>query len=517
MSPWRAAAIALLLASDLCAAQQSAPPSAIAALIAKDGNTSVHQFYQDRQFALAWSGTAAADANARRIVAALAHAAEDGLDPSRYEISASADPAARDVALTKSALAYMKELHGGRADLKSLDRDVALPTAPYDAAGALGTALREDRLQQLLAGLAPSHPQYAQLKSALARYRAIAAQGGWPMLPPATPEEFSHALAPLLRERLRWEDKTLASAPQDADIAPAVVRFQQRHGLTADGVIGRQTLAALNRSAASQADTIKANMERWRWLPRTLEVDRIMINAADAELQLWLKDAPLLRSRVIVGRPRDPTPILRADGAGVTVNPPWTVPASIAAHEILPKLKANPAYLAANDMILLNGPSGDPHGLHINWRAIRPGTFPYQIRQYPGPRNPLGRIKFELPNRFDVYLHDTPGKASFAQSGRALSHGCVRVEQILPLASYALAADLSASDKIVDAIAAGQTKYLPLPKRLPVYFLYWTAFTGTDGEIEFRPDLYGRDQRLIAAMRTEGLRLAGDMTTCGKA
>jgi L,D-transpeptidase YcbB len=152
----------------------------------------------------------------------------------------------------------------------------------------------------------------------------------------------------------------------------------------------------------------------------------------------------------------------------------------------------------------------------VNWRAIPAGKFPYQIRQIPGPRNPLGRIKLELPNRFDVYLHDTPGKAAFAGPARALSHGCVRVEQILPLASYALNADLNAEEQISQALGTGQTQYIPLQRRLPVYFLYWTAFPDAQGKIQFRPDIYGRDRRLIAALHGGAQRISGDIRPCPK-
>jgi len=273
-------------------------------------------------------------------------------------------------------------------------------------------------------------------------------------------------------------------------------------------------LKAALPTSGDKSDIVLANMERWRWLPVELEPDRIVVNAAAAQLELWLAGKLVLTSRVIVGRPSSPTPMLRAEGAGITVNPSWTIPHSIAAKEILPKLKRNHAWLASHDMVLLNGPPGDPQGLQVNWRAVPRGTFPYQIRQYPGPRNPLGRLKLELPNRFDVYLHDTPEKAAFGRSARQLSHGCVRVEQILPLASYALAADLSAMERITAAIGSGETSFLPLQKKLPVYFLYWSAVSNPEGGLKFYPDVYGRDRRLIAAMRAKEIRMASVMAPC---
>lgn len=359
-----------------------------------------------------------------------------------------------------------------------------------------------------------------------ARYRVYPRGGD----PSADDVAFTVALLTYMRDLAvgRPDLETL-----DADVAlprpsfdPAQVLDQalRQHRLTAmlEGLAPPHAeYAALKQAlaqnpAAADASAITANMERWRWMPRVLEPDRIMVNAADASLQLWLDGRMVLTSKVIVGRPASPTPILRAEGAGLTFNPAWTLPHSIAVKEILPKLRRNQAYLASQDMILLNGPPGDPHGLHVNWRAIPKGTFPYEIRQMPGPRNPLGQIKLELPNRFDVYLHDTPGKTAFSRGVRALSHGCVRVEQILPLASYALKADLSAEGLIHQAIETGGTSYVPLERKLPVYFLYWTAFPDTEGKLQFRPDIYGRDRRLIAAMHAGNLRIAGNDPSCPK-
>jgi len=193
------------------------------------------------------------------------------------------------------------------------------------------------------------------------------------------------------------------------------------------------------------------------------------------------------------------------------------VPHSIAVKEILPKLKRNHAWLASQDMVLLDGPPNDPQGLHVNWRAIPAGTFPYRVRQAAGARNPLGQVKLELPNRFDVYLHDTPGKSSFNRASRALSHGCIRVEQILPLASYALSADQSSVALIQDAIGQGETRLLPLSRKVPIYVLYWTAIAEPDGSLRLVRDLYGRDQRMIAAMHRQTLRVAAAEPGCRRA
>jgi murein L,D-transpeptidase YcbB/YkuD len=453
------------------------------------------------------AGTAAAspllsDAQTRTVQAALSHAAEEGLDPGAYRIPDLPDPAARNAAASAALLDYMRDVRTGRPALKALDSDMALPPPAFDAAAALDQAVSDNNLDALLAGLAPSAPGYASLKLWLAHYRRIAAAGGWPLTAPG-------AESGLLLSRLAFEDNITGLSD-----AEALKRFQARHGLTQDGALGSSTLAALNVPAGARADTIAANMERWRWLPGQLEADRIVVNVADARLDLFLGDNQILTSRVIVGKPATPTPILRAEGAGVTVNPPWTVPASIAAHEILPKLKRNPAYLVSQDMFLLDGPPGDPQGLHVNWRAIPAGHFPYRLRQHPGPKNSLGRIKLELPNQFDVYLHDTPGRAAFNAAHRDVSHGCVRVEQILPLASYALAGDLSAVAKISDAVNGGETGYLPLARKLPVYFLYWTAFVDAGGTLQFRPDIYGRDQRMIRAGQSE--MLAANPVKCSR-
>ncbi len=491
--------------------------------------SALRSFYARRSFEPAWTGSAAAESEAQTLVAALENADQDGLDPLDYHAdlplfrAAPTTPiglAERDIVLADGALSYARDLRAGRPDLRSLDHDVDLPDESFDAIAALDAVLKNGSLKAFLTGLAPPQPEYRRLKEALARYRQIVANGGWRELPPTMDADVDDANADTeaLRERLAFEDSQAGGAQSGNDLSDALKRFQDHHGLDADGRVGRRTLEALNIPASERAMQIVANMERWRWLPRSLEPVRVQVNVPDGRLDIFSNGESVLSSRVIVGKPKAPTPILRAVAKSVTINPPWNVPTDIARREILAKLRRNPDYLLSENMILLNGPPGDPYGRNIDWRAM--ASFPYRVRQLPGPKNALGQIKLELPNRFDVYLHDTPAKAVFDLDERSLSHGCVRVQQILPLASYALSGDANAMvEKLKDAIVAGTTQHIPMSRPLPIYFLYWTAFADSDRSMQFRPDIYGRDQRLIAALggRAAGQRVTMNPGQCGRA
>lgn len=499
-------------AASIPAVSQQESPTAIRQIIENTAapGSGIRAFYKNRNFLPAWS-----PADAKILRGVLKRSADEGLDPADYWTPESSENAGDDIALTRAALRYIRDVHTGRPRLKSLDDDVALPEAKFDAVTDLAEALKAHRLATFLENAPPPMPEYADLKSALSVYRAIRARGGWPTLPRSVMTDFptNRADAELLRTRLDDEYAALAAKPA-TDLIAALKRFQARHGLAVDGRLGPKTFAALNVSADTRVGQIIANMERWRWLPRRFEDDYIAVNVPDATLTLVLKKHIVLTSRVVVGKPTSPTPILRSQSAGITVNPPWNVPNSIARKEILPKLKANPRYLLSEDMILLDGPPGDPHGLHVRWRDIPANSFPYHIQQHPGRRNALGTVKIEFPNRFDIYLHDTPTKSAFARANRDVSHGCVRVQQILPLASYALSRNLDAIITISDAISTRETRYLPLEKKLPVYFLYWTAFTGPNGAVEFRSDIYGRDKRMIEALSRKTPLRMGALSNC---
>ena len=489
------AAFVLASLSPCDAASQSAPLESTlqsASGIAPSQIDSVRKFYAARQNVPAWYDTSGLNADGRAALAVLSRASEDALDPARYELEnlsrpfATNDAAAlayRDLTFTESVLRYASDMLDGQPALKHIDSDIDLPLSGYDLASGAAAALASHKISEFLWGLEPQVPQYAPLKAALAQYRSVAAKGGWPNFAArkafaaasATPQTLAE-----LQARLAYEDLAVAGPmPASAEEMDAAVRrFQARNGLDAEGRVGSGTIAQLNVTASERAAEIAANMERLRWLPHQFENAYVQVNVPDASLAVIENGAAVLTSRVIAGRPHDRTPIFRAEITGIVANPPWIVPAVIARREIAPKAAANPDYLARNHIVLENG----------------------QYRQIPGDDNALGYLKLNVSNRFSVYLHDTPARSLFARPYRFLSHGCIRVQQIKPLASYALNGDTASGiDRLEAAIATTQTTHLEIKAPIPLYVVYLTAFPSSDG-LQFRPDIYGRDKRLIAAM-----------------
>jgi murein L,D-transpeptidase YcbB/YkuD len=462
--------------------------------------TQLRAFYERRAFAPAWSGSAAAERDADIALDILKRAGEQGLDDGAYRLretllrrnaSAPADRAAFDLLLSDGLLRYMADVRDGRTELRALDRDVGLAPKTFDAPAALEDALRAGRLAEFLAALPPPGHPYRELERALARYRNIAAGGGWPAAPEAMTKDLG-ADTPetaALRRRLEIEYPTPPAEPA-GDLKLAVEAFQARHGLEADGKVGPKTLQALNVSASERADQIAMNMERWRWLPRDLGSRYVIVNAANATLAVVEDGRTVLRSKVIVGKPFQRTPIFAAAIDAITVNPDWNIPAKIARNEIWPKARRNPGYLSRNHIVI--GPAGG-------------------LRQLPGADNALGRIKLEMPNRFASYLHDTPARSLFARNERHLSHGCIRVEEIKALASFALTGDATRGlERIEPLIEQNSTTTISLDRPLSVYVLYWTAFLGENGAVDFAPDVYGRDRRMLAKLA--GKPVAGRVT-----
>jgi murein L,D-transpeptidase YcbB/YkuD len=489
------------------------------------------RFYGPRAFAPAWGPMDGGPERASLLLQALAAAQAQGLEPAEYHLEAirtrGAGTAARwsgeaDLLLTDAFVRYATDVRSGRRPSGFKDADWGIPAQPFDAVSALTRVLREPATwPTVLASLPPPAQDYGRLVDALRRYRAIAAHGDWPRVPSGTPlrpgEDDGRVGA--LRARLAAEDEQVSTGigtRYDGQLEDGVRRFQARHGLPADGIVGPATIRSLNVSAADRARQIALNLERWRWLPRDFGRHYVVVNVADAMLHIVLDGQTVLASRVVVGDVRHPTPVVRAQMDAIILNPRWSVPTSIAVAEILPRIRENPQYLAENHMVILERRENDPFGLKIDWATIPSDPFPFRLQQQPGPDNPLGRIKFDIPNRFDVYLHDTPSRSLFIRPVRTASHGCIRVERADDLALHVLTDGSGRWTKrrLEEAIGSAGSSRIALARPLPVYILYWTAFADPDGAVQFRDDVYGRDRR-TAVMLDQRVEASGPTVRVG--
>lgn len=488
--------IAPLGAPELAIQQALAHPSEPLSHYHLDLND-LRSFYVGRNFAPAWHGTGE-DRSGATALAALEDAASEGLEPSIYrtasirlreELGSPAALAEADLLLTAGVLTYMRHLRTGRVAPAQVEKDIGLSPVAIDPVFLLSSALAAGTLQQTLASLQPPHPEYENLKTALARYSNLAKKGGWPQTFAMPKADDAIGIANLT-SRLAIEDESMGGTAEGPEaLADAIKRFQARNGLEETGIAGKETLAALNVPVAQRVDQITANMERWRWLP-PFPQRYIEANAADATLKVVDRGKVILDSRIVAGKRATPTPMFATQAVAITVNPYWNIPAKIARNEILPKERRHPGYMASQHIFT----AGDG-----------------SLKQRPGAANALGLLKLEMPNRFDVYLHDTPARRLFARTDRHFSHGCMRVQQIKQLASWALTGDTAAGVEKLDAlIETGVNQRIPLDTPRPVFVLYWTAIAARDGSVGFRSDVYGRDGHLLAAL--SGQRAVGRLS-----
>jgi murein L,D-transpeptidase YcbB/YkuD len=385
---------------------------------------------------------------------------------------------AAGAALARAAMVLAQEEHGLPSNPAAVDPDWALRGA-YDANADFAQARQEGRIPAWAAALPRHNPAYLSLVAAQRRYGDIAAHGGWPSLPAGLSLRpgAKNREVPNLRQRLAIEGYGQASPSivYDHALAAEVSEFQARHGLKETGVVDAKTLAALDVPAEARLASINANLQRERWLPDSLPPDRIIADVAGAEVTLYQDDQPTLTMRSVVGEPTKPTPLFVSYVQSIEFNPPWHVPADIAKKELLPK---GSAYLAKHGFSMING----------------------QLVQAAGPQSSLGRIKFDMPDSFAVYLHDTDSRNLFAVDSRGRSHGCVRLQKPNDLAVALLSDQGWTLEKVNDAIDAGDTHWVRPTSHTPVYLVYRTAEAPDDGPAIFRPDLYGWDDRLNAAL-----------------
>lgn len=483
------------------------------------------RFYEARHFEPAWGDKG----NMEIVLAALEASDRHGLLPRDFHMDAIQllremqseqpnDPrliANLDLLLTDGLVTYAYQLVYGKVDPRALSAswNLSRPLLSREPEEILQSTLEEGNLEEVLASLIPDLPYYADMRTQLAKYRQSASRGGWPTVPDGETLSLGDRDPRVAAVRARLaSDYGEIEAPEgdpqifDEALEQSVRRFQTQHALDVDGSVGPATRRAMNISAAQRVDQIRVNLERARWVQREFNdvKDFVIVNIAGFNVRLYRDGQIAWEARAIVGTEYQQTPIFAADMQYVVLNPTWTVPRSIIRNEMLPQMRTDPGYLPARNFLLFDeaGNSVDPTAL--DWASFDSENFPYGLVQRAGRGNTLGAVKFMFPNSHSVYLHDTPNRELFDRDGRTFSHGCVRIENPLELATRLLGDQLDWSrDAIDQTIEDGETTTVYLTEPLRVFVLYWTAEPSGEEGIRFYEDVYERDAAVLAALDAE--------------
>ncbi len=509
---------------------ETAAPPQVDGIVLQGGEELV-DFYRGRDFRFAWfdaSGMQLRGEPVRQLMERIAAAPSHGLHADDYHLhelknllrgldarSSTSLRADLELLLSDAALLYGSHLQAGKVAPGSVDAEWFADRQVMEIAPLLTAAVDQPDLGSgvgaLLDRLPPAAPGYHRLRQARLMLLPLARQWPhWAAIPegPAIKPDAVDARLPAIAERLRLlgdAPATLIAGEQyDAELQQAVSHFQARHGLDVDAVIGRGTLAALNVAPAERLRQIDVALERWRWLPQTLGNRFVLVNIAGFELAVFDRGEIALRKRVVVGREYRRTPVFSDRIRYLEFNPTWTVPNKLAVQDELPKIRRDPGFLQRLGITVYQGWGDnrrvvDPAG--VDWQRVPTKPFPYYFVQQPGPLNALGQIKFMFPNRFDVYLHDTPSRELFGRAERSFSSGCVRVQDPLALATLLLGWDQGWTGAEVDAaIASRERRVVTLKSPIPIHIQYATAWVERDGTVQFRRDIYKRDGALATAL-----------------
>ena len=414
-----------------------------------------------------------------------------------------------DILASDALLRYLVQQRHGRIDPSSVDRTWRRVHVPQPDAlvEMLERVVEAPNLAQTVRGLIRKPPFYEDLRAARVRAQQIADAGGWGEIPAGRILSLGvdDPRIPQLRARLRLSgdlaDGDLADSRLDKPLQAAVIEFQRRHLLAADGAVGPRTLAALNVSADRRLEQIDLNLERMRWIVADLPPDYVLVDIVAADVRLVRGGEQVWRGRAVVGKPERKTPSFRDEMEHLVINPTWTVPPTILAEDIIPKARKNPSYVRKKGLDIINRRGQVVSPESVNWKHPA-STFPYTLRQGPGKRNALGRIKFLFPNDFSVYLHDTPSKQLFKRSIRTSSSGCVRVERPMELAELVLNQPKRWSRANLDyVLKTDKTRWVSLEEPLPVLLAYWTVEGLPGGRVSYKRDVYNWDQQTLAALK----------------
>ena len=490
----------------------------------------VRSFYDRRNFRPAWLSASGSSRPVAELLQSVEHLRAEALVPEAYHLQAlgklyndtqSSGLLRKEIQLallvdlellaTDAFLASAGHLLRGRVAPEALGPEQQAVPKAADLLGALQAAVDFGRVQPVLKSFLPDQTGYRQLRRVLQRYRKIEREGGWAPLadgtvlrPGGKDARVRHLRSRLVAEGYLDRSHLPGNDRFDPKLKRALAAFQRQHGLAADGMVGPLTRQALNVPAGVRVRQIELNMERWRWLPRYLGKRYLLVNIADFTLEVIDDERTVMAMRVVVGRDYRRTPVLSAELNKLVLNPHWYVPKTIFTEDLLPAIQKNPDYLQQRGYKVFSnlGPDAEEIALdRIDWQTVDPAHFPYILRKDPGPYNPMGRAKFLFPNKYDVYLHDSPNRSIFSRSKRTFSSGCIRIEKPLELTEYIVKDSPGWSGKRIDAeIESGRSKLINAFVPLPIYIQYWTVWVDSSGKTQFREDIYGRDAVLEQAL-----------------
>jgi len=484
----------------------------------------LNQFYDQRYHRSIWFEDGNFSRDPEPLIREIKNSYAEGLNPADYHLQYIEEcvgdgdlfsdqcldkRALLDILLTNAYLNLASDYLNGKIDAEIIIDDYNYQPDRLEVQSLLGELLKKEEIDQLLQKHLPKTDNYQNLKKKLAVYRDSEKISDWPQInsgellaEEAEGQRVTQLINNLSARNYLNPNQIKADDYFDQNVKRAVVRFQLDNGLKTDGVVGNKTLAALNISRDQRIKQIIINMERWRWLPENLGSRYIYVNIADYKLKLYENNQVIMEMKTIVGQEQRSTPVFSDTIKYLVINPYWYVPKSIAVKDKLPLIKKGFNYLKENNFSLFQYTGSnkleeiDP--AKIDWSKINEDNFNYLMRQNPGDENALGRIKFMFPNRFSIYLHDTPGKYLFSETERSFSSGCIRIEKPVDLAEYLLSDQEKWNrEKIEAEMTKNQEKTVYLKNPIKIYLQYNTAWVDMQGDLNFREDIYNRDQKII--------------------
>ena len=474
------------------------------------------EFYESRKFKLVWSNENGRLDRAYDLLGVIIHAREEGLEPADYyfedfkkhwDSTGLGQSVELELLLSAALYRYSNDVYSGRFKAKDVDPDWHIQNRPLDVRRLFADVARKASIEYLLKELPPRHAGYEALKHQLKHLRELSQKNrGWDKFGwgPVLERGMQHEQVVDLRQRLKLTGDLVVDPFPDMDqfdrwLEEAVKRYQARHGLQVDGMLGPQTRRSLNITLSERIRQIRINMERWRWMPRKLGRHYVIVNMTGFELYIMEKGSVVLTMPVIIGKSYRSTPTFSGLISYMEYNPYWIIPTNLAFDEIIPKQIRDPRYFSRKSIKVFRGWANpreiDPKT--VDWRSLDKEHFPYWLRQEPGPINALGTVKFLFSNPYEIYLHGTPDKHLFDRVVRTFSSGCIRVKDPVRLAAFLLNDGTQQKEEEVLAnIHLGTNQGVDLPVAIPIYLIYWTAWVDENGKLNFRDDIYGRDTRL---------------------